>query len=129
MSKPRRPQAPKRRNFVAKHEKEVRRGGAGAHKDRTKYNRVEDYWQDQLDDYLDDMEFDPEEEDRRKEEFLAKLKGEEYDPDMRKEWEDYLDRQAQGPSLDDLGLPGVDDLEDWADYDYDIDDEWMAWDD
>ena len=117
MSKPRRPQAPKRRNFAAKHEKENPRSGAGAHRDRSKYDRYEDYLKDQLDDYVDDLD-DPEEEERRKEEFLAKLKGEEYDPDMRKEWEDYLDRQ-HGTSLEDLGLPGVDyDYDDGYDEDY-----------
>ena len=55
-NKNRRPQAPKRRNFVAKHEKEIRRGGAGAHRDRSKYDRYEDYLQDQLQDYLDELE-------------------------------------------------------------------------
>ena len=55
-NKNRRPQAPKRRNFAAKHEKENRRSGAGAHRDRTKYDRYEDYLQDQLQDYLDDLE-------------------------------------------------------------------------
>lgn len=91
MGKPtRRPQAPKRRNFVAKHEKEFTRSGAGAHRDRSKYDRIEDYWQDELDDYLSDYEDDDID---RKEEFKAKLKGEEYDPDLRKEWEDWLDRE------------------------------------
>jgi hypothetical protein len=88
--KERRPQAPKRRNFAAKHEKENPRSGAGAHRDRSKYNRVEDYWKDQLDDYVDDIEDD---EDDSRERFLSKLKGEDYDPDMRREWEQYLDRQ------------------------------------
>lgn len=56
----RRPQAPKRRNFTAKHEKENRRSGAGAHRDRSKYDRYEDYLKDQLDDYLygDDESWD-----------------------------------------------------------------------
>ena len=117
MAKPtRRPQAPKRRNFVAKHEKEFARSGAGAHRDRSKYDRIEDYWRDELNDYLAD--YDEEDDSQHREEFKAKLKGEDYDPDLRKEWEDWLDRQASGPSLDDLGLPGVDDLETWDDYDY-----------
>lgn len=93
MSKPRRPQAPKRRNFAAKHEKENPRSGAGAHRDRSKYDRYEDYLKDQLDDYIDDLDDDPDREKRRREEFKSKLKGEEYDPDMRREWEQYLDRQ------------------------------------
>lgn len=54
--KARRPQAPKRRSFVAKHEKEHRRSGAGAHRDRSKYDRYEDYLEDQLQDYLDELE-------------------------------------------------------------------------
>jgi hypothetical protein len=54
--KTRRPQAPKRRNFVAKHEKEFTRSGAGAHRDRSKYDRYEDYLEDQLQDYLDELE-------------------------------------------------------------------------
>lgn len=55
-SKHRRPQAPKRRSFIARHEKENRRSGAGAHKDRSKYDRYEDYLEDQLQDYLDELE-------------------------------------------------------------------------
>ena len=52
--KDRRPQAPKRRNFVAKHAREFQR--SEVHRDRTKYDRVEDYWKDELQDYLDDID-------------------------------------------------------------------------
>jgi len=46
----RRPQAPKRRNYVAKHAREFNK--AQVHRDRTKYDRYEDYLKDQLDDYV-----------------------------------------------------------------------------
>ena len=46
----RRPQAPKRRNFVAKHAREFQK--SHVHRDRTKYDRYEDYLKDQLDDYV-----------------------------------------------------------------------------
>ena len=110
----RRPQAPKRRNYVAKNVGKFNR--PQTFRDRTKYDRYEDYLKDQLDDMVDDLGDD--ESDAKKAEFKAKLKGEEYDPDLRKEWEDYLDRGA---------MPGIDDLEDWEsdylddgydDYDY-----------
>lgn len=52
----RRPQAPKRRNFVKKNMDKFHR--PETHRDRTKYNRIEDYWEDELDDYLADMEDD-----------------------------------------------------------------------
>lgn len=46
----RRPQAPKRRNFVAKHAREFNK--AQVHRASTKYDRYEDYLKDQLDDYV-----------------------------------------------------------------------------
>jgi len=104
--KERRPQAPKRRNFVAKHAGEFNR--AETFRDRTKYDRVEDYWQDELNDYLagDDPEEEWEGENRKKKEFRAKLAGKEFDPDMRKEYEEWLEKQ---------GIPE----DDWDDFDYD----------
>ena len=108
----RRPQAPKRRNFVAKHAGEFNR--AETFKDRTKYDRYEDYLKDQLDGYVDDL--DDDESDERKAEFMAKLAGEDYDPDLRKEWEAYLDRQ--NPSLDDLEESAWDHYDGYDDYDY-----------
>ena len=45
---------------------------------------------DSDDEEIDDIEDD---EDDSRERFLSKLKGEDYDPDMRREWEQYLDRQ------------------------------------
>ena len=53
-AKVRRPQAPKRRNYVAKHAREFQR--SHTHRDRTKYDRYEDYLKDQLDDYVDDID-------------------------------------------------------------------------
>lgn len=101
--KVRRPQAPKRRNFVAKHAREFQR--AEVHRDRSKYDRYEDYLKDQLDSYVDELGDDDDIE-SKKEEFTAKLKGEEYDPELRKEWEEYQRQQ---------GDPG----DDWDDFDYD----------
>ena len=97
------------------------------HRDRTKYNRVEDYWKDQLDDYLDDLEDSTDEEKaRKKEEFEARLKGEEYDPDMQKEWERYLENHPVLGGLnfdddfDDMDFPEDDyyDYDDYDDYSY-----------
>lgn len=48
----RRPQAPKRRNFVAKNVNKVHR--PQTFRDRTKYDRYEDYLKDQLDDLVGD---------------------------------------------------------------------------
>lgn len=45
------PQAPKRRNFVKKHMDTFQK--PRTHRDRTKYDRYEDYLKDQLDDYVD----------------------------------------------------------------------------
>lgn len=50
----RRPQAPKRRNFVAKNVGKVHR--PQTFRDRTKYDRYEDYLKDQLDDYVNDYD-------------------------------------------------------------------------
>ena len=50
MNKPRRPQAPKRRNFVKKNMDKFHR--PQTHRDRSKYDRYEDYLKDQLDDYV-----------------------------------------------------------------------------
>ena len=87
----RRPQAPKRRNFVAKHAREFQR--SHVHRDRTKYNRYEDELQDRLDDFLYDdpteLEEEEAEEARRKAEFMAKLEGDKYDPELKEEWERY----------------------------------------
>jgi len=110
MAKNKRPQAPKRRNFVAKHAREFQR--AHTHRDRTKYNRYEDDLQDRLDDFLNDEdELDEEAEALRKEEFKARLAGEKFDPDLREEWENYLDAQF------------YEDNESWDDYDHDYEDD------
>lgn len=94
MANNRRPQTPKRRNFVAKNVHKVHR--PQTFRDRTKYDRYEDYLQDQLDDYVNGEwdELDEEEETRLKEEFKAKLTGKKYDPDQKKNWDDY--RWEQG---------------------------------
>ena len=90
MSKNKRPQMPKRRNFVAKNVGKVHR--PQTHRDRTKYARYEDYLKDQLDDYLDGECDDLDEETmaEKKAEFKAKLAGEEYDHDGHKNYEDWL---------------------------------------
>ena len=54
MAKNRRPQAPKRRDPVAKNLNKFNK--AQTHRDRTKYDRYEDYLKDQLDDHLFDLE-------------------------------------------------------------------------
>jgi len=92
MANNRRPQAPKRRNFVAKNANKVHR--PQTFRDRTKYDRYEDYLSDQLDDYIADIE--PVGDVMSKEEFVAKISGEEYDPDMRKDYEDWLAAQNDG---------------------------------
>ena len=111
----RRPQAPKRRNYVAKHAREFQR--SHVHRDRTKYDRYEDYLQDQLDDYLNDDypdEWDELEEAKRKEEFMANLSGEDYE--LREEWEKY----KEGLVFDEALNAWVEDWERdlWDDYDY-----------
>lgn len=88
----RRPQAPKRRNPVKKHMDTFSR--PETHRDRTKYDRYEDYLDDQLDDYLDDYDdedFQIERENKKK--FKAKLAGEDYDPDEYKNYEEWKDQQ------------------------------------
>lgn len=95
MANYRRLQAPKRRSYVAKNMNKFNR--PQTHRDHTKYNRYEDYLKDQLDDYIADVE--PVEDTMSKEEFVAKIAGEEYDPDMREEYEDWL--AANSDYLDD----------------------------
>ena len=56
------------------------------HRDRTKYDRYEDYLKDQLSDMIDDFDAD---EPMSAEEFKAILAGEEYDPDGRANWDEY----------------------------------------
>lgn len=90
MSKNRQPQAPKRRNFVKKNMDKFHR--PQTHRDRTQYDRYEDYLKDQLDDLVNDDELW---DDDKKKEFLAKLKGEEYDPDQYKNYEEWLDQQIE----------------------------------
>jgi len=100
MSKNKRPQMPKRRNFVAKNVGKVHR--PQTHRDRTKYDRYEDYLKDQLDDYIDGYD-DLDEDTKAK--FLAKLKGEEYDPDGRANWDEYrydLAEEAMDSLLNEL---------------------------
>jgi len=99
---------PKRRNFVKKNMDKLHR--PQTHRDRTKYDRYEDYLKDQLDDYLDSESDDlDEDEKQRREEFKAKLAGTKYDPDMREEWEEYLMQQALE----------YDEAKNYLDYDYD----------
>ena len=50
----RRPQAPKQRNYVAKNVNKVHR--PQTFRDRTKYDRYEDYLKDQLDDLVNDTD-------------------------------------------------------------------------
>ena len=87
MTNNRRPQAPKRRNFVAKNVHKVHR--PQTFRDRTKYGRYEDYLKDQLDDMVGD-EVDDEIEAETKKKFVAAISGEEYDPDGQKNYEDWL---------------------------------------
>lgn len=117
----RRPQMPKRRNPVKKNMDKFHR--PQTYRDRTKYRRQEDDWQSQLDDYLDDEndEFEQEREDKQKKEFKVRLKGEEYDPDLRKEWEDYIWRQNFPDGYFDHPFPEDDFLDDYYfddNYDY-----------
>jgi len=81
---------PKRRNFVKKHMDTFQK--PKTHRDRTKYDRYEDYLKDQLDDYVtgewDDLDEDEQAETKKK--FVAAIKGEEYDPDLREEWNRYI---------------------------------------
>lgn len=87
MTNNRRPQTPKRRNFVAKNVHKVHR--PQTFRDRTKYDRYEDYLKDQLDSMVDD-EIDAEIEVETKKKFVAAISGEEYDPDGRKNYEEWL---------------------------------------
>lgn len=106
MAKNKRPQAPKRRNYVAKNMNKFNR--PQTHRDRTQYNRYEDYLKDQLDDMVGD-EVDVEIETKNKKKFVAAISGEEYDPDGYKNYEDWLDAQFyDDPDYD----------ETWDDYDY-----------
>lgn len=127
MANNRRSQAPKRRNFVAKNVNKVHR--PQTFRDRTKYSRYEDDLQARLDDFLDGDpdEIDEEVEAQRKQEFKAKLAGKKFDPDMREEWENYLDAKffeenENGDDYEDLD-PYDDDSVDfdyngYDDYDY-----------
>lgn len=129
MSKNKRPQMPKRRNFVAKNVNKVHR--PQTFRDRTKYDRYEDYLKDQLDDYLDSDsdDLDPDKtEQRRKEEFKSKLKGEEYDPDGIANWDEYQYEQAEADidrvidqlaadMRDEIDKEVVDDMSDYINYD------------
>ena len=90
MNKNRRPQRPKQRNPVKKNMDKFQR--PQTHRDRTQYNRYEDYLKDQLDDMVDNLK-DNESKQRRKEEFKAKLAGKEYDPDGHKNYQDWLDAE------------------------------------
>jgi hypothetical protein len=101
MANNRRPQAPKRRNWVAKNVNKVHR--PQTFRDRTKYDRYEDYLKDQLDDMVDDVDRDEEAETKKK--FVSAIAGDEYDPDGRKNYEEWLDAQE-------------DDLDDWERWDY-----------
>ena len=95
MANNRRPQAPKRRNYVAKNVGKVHR--PQTFNDRTKYDRYEDYLKDQLDGMVDDTD---NEDAETKKKFVAAISGEEYDPDMRKEYEDWLDAQNDDDDYD-----------------------------
>ncbi len=110
MANNRRPQMPKRRNFVKKHMDQLHK--PQTHRDHTKYDRYEDYLKDQLDDLVNDGSlWDDDEDTKKRAEFKAKLAGEEYDPDNRKNYEDWLQRAEIA--------------EEWYPYDpYDIDDDY-----
>jgi len=120
----RRPQAPKRRNFVAKHAREFQK--SHVHRDRTKYDRYEDDLQDRLNDFLYDDPTEQEEElaeeARNKAEFIARLEGDKYDPELKEEWERYKADQ-EFVDLEDFDY-GMDDdyygtqYEDYENYDY-----------
>ena len=111
-----RPQAPKRRNFVAKNVNKVHR--PQTFRDRTKYDRYEDDLKNRLDDFLqDEDELDEETEALRKQEFKAKLAGEKFDPDMREEWENYIDAQFYQSDEDVYLDDGLED-DDAIDFDY-----------
>ena len=58
MANNRRPQAPKRRNYVAKNVGKFNR--PQTFRDRTKYDRYEDYLKDQLDDMVGELDDDGE---------------------------------------------------------------------
>lgn len=116
MGNNRRPQAPKRRNFVAKNVNKVHR--PQTFRDRTKYDRYEDDLKNRLDDFLqDEDELDEETEALRKQEFKAKLAGEKFDPDMREEWENYIDAQFYQSDEDVYLDDGLED-DDAIDFDY-----------
>lgn len=103
MAKNRRSQMPKQRNFVKKNMDKFQR--PRTHRDRTKYDRYEDYLKDQLDDLINNESIwgDNYQTAKKKGEFLARLKGEDYDPDQYKNYEEYLDRK----------------IEDWEDWGWD----------
>ena len=115
MANNRRPQAPKRRNFVAKNVGKFNR--PQTFRDRTKYDRYEDYLSDQLDDYIADIE--PVGDAMSKEEFVSKISGEEYDPDMRKEYEDWLDAQGVDDNMETWDYHDLGDDDDTYDDPYD----------
>jgi len=104
MANNRRPQAPKRRNWVAKNVNKVHR--PQTFRDRTQYNRYEDYLQDQLDGMVAD-EVDDEIDAETKKKFVAAISGEEYDPDGKKNYEEWLDAQNEEPE------ETWDDIDDW----------------
>ena len=119
MANNRRPQAPKRRNYVAKNVGKVHR--PQTFRDRTKYDRYEDYLKNQLDDMVDGI--DAEKEAEVKKEFVAAISGDEYDPEGRKNYEEWLD--AQDDDLSDLKRWDYHGLEDV----YDDPDFWIVNDD
>ena len=115
MANNRRPQAPKRRNYVAKNVGKVHR--PQTFNDRTKYDRYEDYLKDQLDGMVDDTDSEDAE---TKKKFVAAISGEEYDPDGRANYEEWLNAENED---DDFHTGDYRDLEDDdpvddPDYDY-----------
>lgn len=95
------------------------------HRDRTKYDRYEDYLKDQLDDMVDDLDAD---EPMSAEEFKTILAGEEYDPDGKINWDKYQYEQYEedeNRELDELAAnirdtidkEIVDDMSDYINYD------------
>lgn len=112
MANNRRPQAPKRRNYVAKNMNKFNR--PQTHRDHTKYDRYEDYLSDQLDDMVAD-EVDDEIETANKKKFVAAIAGEEYDPDGKKNYEEWLDAQNEEP--EETWLDYLDDDYEYDDYD------------
>ena len=111
MANNRRPQAPKRRNYVAKNVGKVHR--PQTFRDRSKYDRYEDYLKDQLDDMVDDSD----EEAEVKKKFVAAISGEEYDPDGRKNYEEWLNAENEDDDYETWDYHDLDD--DGIDFDYD----------